>query len=137
MKKLSKLYMALLLIATSGMLIWGLAGFFEYFTGVTPFIKLQNEAYPAGVQFVHWTLITLTGGIFLIGYFTRWKWTPFAMVLLFSNLAVLCTIQTFDFMSDQWSYSAYAVEMVSYVIHSAFLLNSALSKARFNHFVRK
>lgn len=135
MKLLSKLYMSLLLIASSAMLIWGIAGFFEYFTGITPFIRLQNEAYPDGVQFVHWFLITLTGGTFLIGYFNRWKWTPFVMVLLFSNLAVLCTIQTFDFMSEQWSFSAYVVEMLSYIAHSAFLLTSSLSKLRFEHFV--
>lgn len=131
---LSKLYMSLLLIATLTMLLWGIAGFFEYFTGITPFIKLQNAAYPSGVQFVHWFLITLTGGTFLIGYFTKWKWTPFVMVMLFSNLAILCTIQTFDFMSEQWSFSAYVVEMVSYVVHTAFLLTSALSKSRFKHF---
>ena len=134
MKLLSKLYMSLLLIATIGMLVWGLAGFFEYYTGITPFIALQNPAYPNGVQFVHWLLITLTGSTFLIGYFAKWKWTPFAMILLFSNLAVLCTIETFDFMSEQWSFSAYAIEMVSYIVHSAFLLTSALSKSHFKHF---
>ena len=78
---LSKLYMNLLLIATLTMLVWGIAGFLEYFTGITPFIKLQNAAYPSGVQFVHWLLITLTGATFIIGYVTKWKWTPFAMVL--------------------------------------------------------
>lgn len=133
MKLSSKLYMSLLLIATTGMLIWGLAGFFEYFTGITPFIKLQNSAYPNGVQFVHWLLITLTGACFLIGYIAKWKWTPFVMVLLFSNLAVLCTIETFDFMSDQWSFSAYATEMLLYVVHSVFLLKSSLSQSRFKH----
>ena len=52
------------------MLIWGLAGFFEYFTGIKPIIELQNKAYPKGVQFVHWFLISLAGFIFLIGYYT-------------------------------------------------------------------
>ncbi len=126
--------MALLLVATTGMLVWGIAGFFEYFTGITPIIKLQNAAYPSGVQFVHWFLITATGASFLIGYLSKWKWTPFVMVGLFSNLAVLCTIQTFDFMSAQWSFGAYLTEMISYLIHSAFLLRSGLSKSRFKHF---
>lgn len=134
MKVLAKFYMGLLLVATIGMLVWGVAGFFEYFTEITPFIKLQNDAYPSAVQFMHWFLITTTGTTFFFGYFMRWKWTPFAMVMLFSNLAVLCTIQTFDFMSAQWSFSAYFTEMISYVVHSAFLLFSSLSKSRFNHF---
>lgn len=133
MKIAAKIYMALLLLMSAGMLVWGLAGFFEYFTGIKPFIKLQNDAYPGGVQFVHWLLITLSGSIFLGGYITRWKWTPFAMITIFSNLAVLCTIETFDFMSAQWSFSSYFTEIVLYLVHATFLLQSAISKARFNH----
>lgn len=133
MNNLSKLYMGLLLFGASLMLIWGLAGFFEYFTGITPFIKLQNNAYPSGVQFVHWLLISLTGSVFSVGYLTKWKWTPFVAVILFTNLGVLCTIQTFDFMSEQWSFTFYIVEMISYLLHSTFLLSSSLSISRFKH----
>lgn len=126
--------MALLLTGALTMLIWGLAGFFEYVTGITPFVELQNAAYPSGVQFVHWFLITITGAVFSTGYLRKWKWTPFVAVFLFSNLAVLCTIQTFDFMSDQWGFTPYVIEMVLYVAHSVFLLSSPLSKSRFKHF---
>ena len=133
MKLVSNVYMFLLLIGAIGMLVWGLAGFFEYFTGIVPFIKLQNPAYPSGVQFVHWLLITISGGVFLLGYIIKWRWTPYAMVLLFSNLAVLCTIQTFDFMSEQWGFSQYFTETVLYVVHSSFLLFSPVSKSRFGH----
>jgi len=128
----SKIYFVLLVIANAILLVWGLAGFFEYFTGITPIIKLQNSAYPGGVQFVHWLLISLTGGTFLIGYFARWRFTPFAMMLLFSNLAVLCTIQTFDFMSEQWSLSAYIFELIFYLLTSIFLVYSAVSKSHFS-----
>ena len=131
MRFLSKVYMMLLLLAAIGMLIWGLAGFFEYFTGIVPIIGLQNAAYPDGVQFVHWLLITIAGGLFLFGYVTQWKWTPIAMILVYSNLAVLCTIQTFDFMSAQWGYPQYFTEMVMYIIHSLFLLFSPLSRSHF------
>ena len=133
MKIASKVVMVVLLIWTMVMLVWGLSGFFEYFTGIKPLIHLQNFAYPRTVQFVHWFLITLTGGTFVLGYFLKWKWTPFVMVMLFFNLAVLCTIQTFDFMSEQWSYTAYSAEIVLYVLLSAFLLFSSLSKSHFKH----
>lgn len=133
MKIASKVVMVVLLIWTVVMLVWGLSGFFEYFSGSIPFIHLQNSAYPRTVQFVHWLLITLTGGAFVLGYLLKWKWTPFVMVMLFSNLAVLCTIQTFDFMSEQWSYTAYSTEIVLYVLLSAFLLFSSLSKSHFKH----
>lgn len=133
MKIASKILLIVLLIWTMVMLIWGLSGFFEYFTGIKPVIHLQNSAYPKTVQFVHWLLITLTGGTFVFGYFLKWNWTPYVMVMLFSNLAVLCTIQTFDFMSEQWSYTAYITELVLYVFLSAFLLFSSHSKSHFKH----
>lgn len=133
MKIASKVVMVVLLLLTMVMLVWGVAGFFEYFSGITPFIHLQNSAYPEAVQFVHWLLTTLTGGTFVLGYFLKWKSTPFVMVMLFSNLAVLCTIQTFDFMSQQWSYTAYSSEIVLYVLLSAFLLFSSFSKSHFKH----
>ena len=127
----AKIYFVFLIVWSVVMLIWGLAGFFEYFTGIIPFIELQNKAYPSGVQFVHWFLISLTGFTFLIGYFNHWKLTPFAMLILFSNLTILCTIETFDFMSEQWSLKAYFSELIFYLATSLFLLYSAVSKSHF------
>ena len=127
----TKIYFILLIIWSVVMLIWGLAVFFEYFTGIKPIIELQNKAYPKGVQFVHWLIISLAGLIFLIGYINHWKLTPFAMLVIFSNLAILCTIETFDFMSDQWSLKAYITELIFYFATSLFLLNSAVSKSHF------
>ncbi|MCG2590860.1 hypothetical protein [Rhodohalobacter sulfatireducens] len=128
----SRIYLVILVAWSAVMLVWGLAGFYEYFTGTTPIIKLQNSAYPGGLQFVHWFLISLTGGTFLIGYLTHWSWTPFAMILLFSNLTVMCTIQTFDFMSDQWSLNAYIGELIFYLATSLFLIYSTVSKSHFS-----
>ncbi len=127
----SKTYLILLVIWSIVMFVWGLAGFFEYSTGIKPFIELQNKAYPNGVQFVHWLLISLAGGTFLMGYITHWNVTPFLMIVLFSNLAVLCTIETFDFMSEQWSLKAYIIELIFYLATSVFLLKSAVSKSHF------
>ena len=117
----SKVYFTLLIIWSLVMLIWGLAGFFEYFTGIKPIIELQNKAYPKGVQFGHWLLISLAGFIFLMGYLNHWQFTPFAMLVIFSNLAILCTIETFDFMSEQWSLKAYFTELIFYLATSIFL----------------
>jgi hypothetical protein len=127
----SKVYFIFLIIWSVVMLIWGLAGFFEYFTGIKPIIELQNKAYPSAVQFVHWLLISLAGFMFLMGYLNYWKFTPFAMLVLFSNLAILCTIESFDFMSEQWSLKAYSTELIFYLATSIFLLNSAVSKSHF------
>lgn len=128
----SKIYIILLVIWSIVMTVWGLAGFLEYFTGITPGLTLQNNAYPNGVQFVHWLLISLTGITFLLGYFMQWKFTPIAMCLLFSNLALLCTIETFDFMSEQWSIKAYLTELVFYFGTAIFLMYATVSKAHFH-----
>jgi hypothetical protein len=131
MKIIANLYFKFLLFWSIIMLIWGLFGFFEYFTGIIPFVHLQNKMYPDGLQFVHWLLISLTGAVFLFGYIRRWKWTPFAIIVLFSDLAVMCSIQTFDFMSEQWGISQYFSEMIFYIGTSLFLLFSSLAKSRF------
>ncbi len=134
MQAVQKVYMTLLLLLAITMLLWGIAGFYEYLTGKTIFIPLQNEAYPSGVQFMHWLLLTLFGTVFTIGYLKKWKYTPIVSLVLFSNLAVLCTIETFDFMSDQWGIVPYLTEIIMYVINSTFLLLSPISKNRFKKF---
>lgn len=131
MKIIAQLYLKLLLVWATILLVWGIAGFFEYFTSITPFIELQNQAYPNGLQFIHWLLISSTGTAFLLGYLIKWNWTPIVMVSLFSNLAILCTIETFDFMSEQWSFSQYIIELVFYLVTSIFLLFAKVSKSHF------
>lgn len=132
MKLLAKFYWNFLLVWAIFMLVWGLAGLLEYVTGITPIVPLQNAAYPSGVQFVHWFLITLTGGTFWVGYVLRLQYIPIVMSALFSNLAVLCTIETFDFMSEQWHLGYYLGELCFYVLTSRFLLLSEPSKSHFN-----
>ena len=127
----ANIYFVLLVIWAAAMLVWGVAGFLEYSTGITPIIKLQNSTYPRGVQFVHWILISLTGLSFLVGYFTHWKLTPLLMLILFSNLTVLCTIETFDFMSENWSLIAYITELTFYLGTVLFLFYSTISKSYF------
>lgn len=131
MNTISKIYFKFLVLWATLLLIWGIAGFFEFFTEITPFIPLQNSNYPAGVQFVHWLLISSTGILFLIGYFTKWKWTPIACITLFTNLATLCTIETIDFGSENWGYTEYLSELSFYLITALFLLYSKVSKSYF------
>ncbi len=123
----------LIIIASTVMLGWGLLGFLEYFTGLAPLMPLQNATFPSGTQFVHWLVITLSGGAFLIGYFSRWSYTPVAMVALFASLATLCSVQTFDFMENASRYSDFARECAYYVIISIYLFRS---KRMQDHFGR-
>ena len=63
-ERLSQGFSYLLILAATVMLGWGLLGFLEYFTGLAPLMPLQNATFPAGTQFIHWLLITLSGGRF-------------------------------------------------------------------------
>ena len=110
---------------------WGLLGLLEYCFGFAPLMPLQNANFPPGTQLVHWIVILTTGSVYLIGYFTRWKHTPFAMVVLFSMLKTLCAIETFDFMTRPDRHSAYVREVTYYVLMSVFLLRSARMRAHF------
>lgn len=71
--RLSQGFSYLIVLAASVMLGWGVLGFLEHFTAAAPLIPLQNPTFPTGTQFVHWTLITLSGATFLAGYVLRWR----------------------------------------------------------------
>ncbi len=114
----------LIIFASTVLLGWGVLGFLEYFTGLAPFMPLQNPTFPPGTQFFHWFLITLTGSTFLVGYFARWRYTPVAMIVLYASLATMCAIQTFDFMENASRYADFARECAYYVIISVYLFRS-------------
>ena len=121
----------LLVAAATVMLGWGALGFLEYFTGLAPLVPLQNATFPSGTQFVHWLLITLSGAVFLIGYFLRWRYTPLAMIVLYAALATLCAIETFDFMENPSRYGDFARECTYYILISIYLVRSRRMRERF------
>ena len=111
---------------------WGALGFVEYLTGYAPVVPLQNPAFPAGTQFLHWVLILLAGLVFLFGYFGRWRRTPEAMLVLYAMMAGLCFVQTFDFMTNPGRYLAMALEYAAYAAISLYLFRSERMKRRFD-----
>lgn len=129
--RLSQGFSYLMILAATVMLGWGTLGFLEYFTGLAPLMPLQNSTFPSGTQFVHWLLITLSGGTFLIGYFSRWRYTPIAMTVMYASLATMCSIQTFDFMENPSRYADFARECTYYVIMSVYLFRSDRMRERF------
>jgi hypothetical protein len=131
LRRLSQGFSYLLLLAATVMLGWGVLGFLEYFTGLAPLMPLQNPTFPAGTQFVHWTLITLSGGTLLAGYVLRWSCTPVAMIVMFASLATLCAIQTFDFMENPSRYTDFMRECIYYIIMSIYLFRSKRMRDRF------
>ena len=129
--RLSQAFSYLIIVAATIMLGWGILGFLEYYTGLAPLIPLQNPTFPSGTQFIHWLIITLSGATFLVGYFTRWEFTPIAMTVLFSSLATLCAIQTFDFMENPSRYTDFLRECIYYIMISVYLFRSKRMRKHF------
>jgi len=113
------------------LLVWGVLGMFEYVTGTPAVVLLQHPAYPAGLQFLQWTLLIAFGASFLIGYATRWPYTPLAVIVTFAMLAAMCFIQTFDFLTNDFRYLAFVMECIAYVVISIYLLRSERMRLRF------
>lgn len=133
--RLSQGFSYLLILAATVMFGWGILGFVEYFSGLAPLVPLQNATFPAPTQFIHWLLITLSGSVFLAGYFLRWRYMPFAMIVLFAALATLCAIETFQFMENPSRYGDFARECAYYVIISIYLLRSRRMRERFGQII--
>ena len=131
MKQVSMVFSYLILLAAVVMFIWGSLGFLEYFTGITPLVQLQNPTFPRSTQFIHWLLIFSSGGIYLIGYFTRWKHTPFTMAVIYAMLATLCAVETFDFMTNPGRYGSFIRECIGYVGISIYLFRSQRMRTHF------
>ncbi len=121
----------LIVLASIIMLGWGLLGFLEYFTGLAPLMPLQNPTFPAGTQTIHWILITASGAAFLAGYVLRWRATPIVMLVVFTALATMCAIQTFDMLENPDRYRNFVQECVTYTIISIYLFRSKRMQDRF------
>lgn len=130
-KTLSRIFSLLLILAALIMLSWGLLGFLEHFAGFAPLMPLQNETFPIGMQTLHWVLITVSGATFLAGYTLRWRYTPIAMLVMFTALATMCAVQTFDMLQNPDRYRNFVVECINYTLISIYLFRSQRMRGRF------
>lgn len=131
MDRISQGFEYLIVLASIIMLGWGLLGFLEFFTGLAPLMPLQNATFPLGMQTLHWILITGSGAMFLLGYTLRWSVTPIAMLVMFTALATMCAVQTFDMLESPDRYRNFVQECINYIIISIYLFRSKRMRDRF------
>lgn len=129
--RLSQGFEYLIVLASIILLGWGLLGFLEYFTGLAPLMPLQNDTFPVGMQTLNWIVITAAGAAFLGGYALRWRYTPIAMLVMFSALATMCAIQTFDMLESPDRYRNFVQECINYIVISIYLFRSKRMHDRF------
>lgn len=123
-----------LFVVSAALLIWGLVGLLEYtFPAVA--LGLQDDNFPAGLQFLHFFALVLTGSIFVFGYLWRWPHTPHATITMYAVLASICFIETIDFGAFGGGRIGVTVmlgEFALYVGLSTFLLRSSHVDRRFS-----
>lgn len=124
-----RLVVASLLALHGGLLVWGVLGLAE-FLGVVG-IGLQNEAFPPGMQALHWLAILAGGGLFLAGYAMRWQQTASTMALVYTMMATLCAVQTTDLLTHDGRYIAMVAEYLAYLAILWFLFRSSAMRDRF------
>ena len=123
-----------LLLVSAGLLGWGVLGLIEYAFPEVGF-GLQNDAFPNGLQFLHFLSILITGFIFVFGFWRRWPPTPYATITMYAVLATLCFIETVDFGAfggGTKGIMIMAMEFVLYFVLATYLLRSSSIKKHFD-----
>ncbi|MEQ8482278.1 MAG: hypothetical protein RIC18_16640 [Hoeflea sp.] len=133
MDRLDRFLPRTLLAISAALLCWGILGLLEY---VFPALGLglQNESFPAGLQFLHFLALVLTGAIYVFGYLRRWPHTPHATITMYAVLATLCFVETIDFGAFGGGATGVAImlgEFVLYIVLSTYLIRSPAIRQRF------
>ena len=134
MSHLQKLFPHVLVLVAVILTGWGTLGLIEYFFPAVA-LGLQAPTFPAGTQLLHFLAILATGVVFLGGYFTRWRHTPFATIVMYAVLATLCFVETVDFHAfgvGPTRFIPMVIEYVTYVGFSTYLLRSSVMRDRFS-----
>jgi len=132
-KVLDSLVLNGLLIVSAGLLCWGGLGLLEYMLPSLT-LGLQDSSFPAGLQFIHFFALVLTGLFFVFGYLSRWSSTPYASITMYAVLATICFIETIDFGAFGGGTGGVTIMLMEFALYaalSAYLLRSAAVQRRF------
>lgn len=133
MNALDKFLPKALLAVSAGLLCWGVLGLVEYVFPVMS-LGLQNSGFPAGLQFLHFFALVLTGAIFVFGYLGRWPHTPHASITMYAVLATLCFVETIDFGAFGGGAAGVSIMLAEFALYiglSTYLIRSPAIHQRF------
>lgn len=103
---------------------WALVGFAEWFAAAVPWPRVSNELFPRDVLLAQWVLILAAAVVFLGGYAVRWRHTPVALAVVYTAMAAVCAVQTFNYMTNDFRFVAMALEYTAYTGILVFLFRS-------------
>ncbi|WP_220227531.1 hypothetical protein [Flavimaribacter sediminis] len=122
-----------LLVVSAGLLCWGALGLLEYvIPGLT--MGLQNNNFPAGLQFIHFFALVLTGLFFVLGYLRRWPVTVHASITMYAVLATICFVETIDFGAFGGGARGVIIMLTEFALYVALSIYLQRSAAVYHHF---
>jgi hypothetical protein len=130
-RDLARLFAALLLLVHAGLGAWAVVGFAELLLADVPWTRISNPELSRPMLLVHWTLIGSAAIVFVVGYLSRWRRTPVAMLGIYAAMALVCAYQTLFVLSNEGRFVAMAIEYTEYTVISLFLWRSELMRTRF------
>ena len=122
----------LLLVVHAGLGAWALAGFIELAGAGLPWGSVTNPELPRWLLWLRWPLVGMAATAFIGGYLARWRFTPWAMLAIYSCMAAMCAYETFFLLSNPGRYRAMGLEYGEYVAILLFLFFSSYMRQRFS-----
>ena len=120
-----------ILLIHAGLGVWALGGLIELAGLNVPWPSVTNPELPRGLLFLRWPLIAAAAAVFIGGYASRWRLTPWAMALIYGFMAAMCAYETFFILTNDSRFLAMAIEYTEYALILAFLFLSDYMRQRF------
>ena len=121
----------ILLVVHAGLGAWALVGFVELVLPNVPWSRVSNPLFSRSMLLLQWSLIALAAAVFITGFLSRFKHTPWAMLGIYSAMALVCAYQTFFILTNPTRFRAMAIEYIEYAVILMFLFFSSYMRARF------
>lgn len=115
------------------LLLWSLGGFIEMSSVKVFWSPFTNADFPDWLLPIHWGSVLISSTGFLLGYFSKWSFTPHFMLAAYTMLFTICVIETFGFMTSSTKYFAMIAELITYT----FILISLFKNPYFIEYFRK
>lgn len=114
-----------------GLLVWAVIGFLELAIPEPPWDRLSNVLFSESMLLWQWSIVSIGALVFLIGFYTRWVWTPLLLACMYMLMAITCTYQTFFILEHESRFTEMIIEFIEYAVILAFLFGAPGMRAHF------
>ena len=120
-----------LAVLHAALLVWALTGLAEWLFGAVPWPEVTNPLFPRPVLLWHWLSVIAASSAFLTGLMLRWPGTPLAVVLGYGAMALVCLVETTQYLVHETRWLAMAAEYAAYLAIGSWLFFSATARRVF------